>query len=130
MQHPNFVQRLILLIITAFLHVATVRAERPAAPQLLPESTVAYLRVRDSREFVRLFQDSNFGRMLNDEKIQGVMSGLYGSELSLDGNMTSPAGVVAYIEDQIGSSLDEILTLIEGEICPVSYTHLTLPTKA
>ena len=117
MQHPNLAQRLSLLIVTAFLHVAPVRAERPAAPQLLPESTVAYLRVRDSREFVRLFQDSNFGRMLNDEKIQGVMSGLYGSELSLNGNMTSPAGVVAYIEDQIGSSLDEILTLIEGEIC-------------
>ena len=82
MQHPNLAQRLSLLIVTAFLHVAPVRAERPAAPQLLPESTVAYLRVRDSREFVRLFQDSNFGRMLNDEKIQGVMSGLYGTELS------------------------------------------------
>lgn len=117
MQHSNLVQRLILLIITAFLLVASAKAERPAAPQLLPESTVAYLRIRDSREFIRLFQDSNFGRMLNDEKIQGVLSGLYGTELALDGNMTSPAGVVAYIEDQIGSSLDEILTLVEGEIC-------------
>ena len=117
MQHSNLVQRLILLIITAFLLVAPAKAERPAAPQLLPESTVAYLRIRDSREFIRLFQDSNFGRMLNDEKIQGVLSGLYGTELALDGNMTSPAGVVAYIEDQIGSSLDEILTLVEGEIC-------------
>ena len=117
MPQPYSLRQFAMLSVLVVLLAVPAAAERPAAPQLLPESTVAYVRIRDSQEFIRLFQDSNFGRLINDEKIQAVLSGLYGTELSLDGNLTSPAGVVAYIEEQMGSSLDEILTLIQGEVC-------------
>ena len=90
MPQPYSLRQFAMLSVLVVLLAVPAAAERPAAPQLLPESTVAYVRIRDSQEFIRLFQDSNFGRLINDEKIQAVLSGLYGSELSLDGNLTSP----------------------------------------
>ena len=66
-----FVIPLVVLCTASF-----VRAERPVAPKLLPESTLAMLRVADAQELNTKFRDTAMGRMLQDEKIAPLVSQL------------------------------------------------------
>ncbi len=84
-----------------------VQAERPAAPKLLPKTTLAYLRVADSRELVDSFMQTSMGRLGRDEKIRPLVTQLYGSA----------AQAFTQVQEQIGLSLDEILAIPQGEIC-------------
>ena len=98
----------IFLIPLALLVAAVpVRAERPVAPKLLPENTLAYVRVTDSQDMIARFRETAMGRMLQDEKIAPLVSQLYGSVQEQ----------FAQIEDRVGLPLDQILKLPQGEIC-------------
>lgn len=86
---------------------ARVHAERPSAPHLLPERTVAYVRVSDTQELIEEFQDTALGRITQDPQIQPLIGQLYGSA----------AEAFARIEEQVGLPLDKLLAIPQGEIC-------------
>ena len=90
-----------------FLGTGEARAERPSGPQLLPENTLALLRVPDSREFVAKFREGSMGRMLEDEQVKPLATQLYGTV----------ANAFGQVQDQVGLSLDKILAIPQGELC-------------
>lgn len=86
---------------------ASDAADRPIAPALLPEKTLACLRIPDTRDFVAKFKESSMGRMLDDEQVRPLASSLYGVMAETFGQ----------VQDQVGMSLDELLAVPQGEIC-------------
>lgn len=100
----NCLAWLSLLVLAA---ASPVRAERPTAPYLLPEKTLAYLRITDTRDFVARFNETMIGRMSNDEQVRPLVSKLYGSAAELFGR----------VQDQVGLPLEKILAIPQGEIC-------------
>jgi hypothetical protein len=95
----------LLLLVT--LPAGSVLAQRPTAPQLLPESTLALVRIPDSRELVKRFQETSMGRIGQDEQVRPLVGQLY----------SSVAEVFAQIEDEVGLPLDKILAMPQGEVC-------------
>ncbi|MEE2706949.1 MAG: hypothetical protein VX988_07845 [Planctomycetota bacterium] len=93
-------------IVCLGLVASPARSERASAPQLLPENTLAYLRIADGPDLVKRFKDTSIGRLGTDEQIRPLLTQLYGSV----------AEAFANVEDQVGSSLDELLSLPQGEI--------------
>jgi len=81
-------------------------AERPNATELLPDSTVAFVHVTDTEELVKKFKETSVGRIGQDEQIRPLVGQLYGSanEAFLE------------VQDQVGLSLDELLSLPQGEL--------------
>lgn len=86
---------------------SSVWGERPSAPKLLPKSTLAYVRIADSRELARCFLKTSIGRLSQDEKIKPLIMHLYGSATQM----------FARIQEEIGVSLSEILSIPQGEVC-------------
>jgi hypothetical protein len=84
-----------------------VRAERPGAPRLLPEKTLAYLRVSDTPTLVERFQQTALGRIAQDEKVQPLVTQLYGTAQN----------AWKQIEDRVGLPLNDLLKIPQGEIC-------------
>ena len=82
-------------------------AERPGAPKLLPEKTLAYLRVTDTPTLVDRFKQTALGRIVQDEKMQPLVSRLYGTAQN----------AWKQIEDRVGLPLNEVLRIPQGEIC-------------
>ncbi|MFN0020539.1 MAG: hypothetical protein ACKVP0_19955 [Pirellulaceae bacterium] len=93
------------LVLGVFISVA--KAERPVAPKLLPEGTLAYLRIADVQDMVAKFKDTATGRMFQDENIAPLVKQLYGSVEEQ----------WKQIEDQVGLPLNDILKIPQGEIC-------------
>ncbi|MCE9525988.1 MAG: hypothetical protein K8R36_08040, partial [Planctomycetales bacterium] len=94
-----------LLVLGGLVSVA--RAERPVGPKLLPEGTLAYLRIADVQEMVAKFKDTATGRMFQDENIAPLVKQLYGSVEEQ----------WKQIEDRVGLPLNDILKIPQGEIC-------------
>ena len=100
-------------LLTAVLWVAwamlpaVVVAERPTAPKLLPKSTLAYVRVADSRELADAFMKTGTGKLGQDENLRPLVSHLYGSA----------SQAFEQIEERIGVSLSELLRVPQGELC-------------
>ncbi len=84
-----------------------VHAERPNATKLLPESTLAYVRIADVPDLVDKIGQTAGGRLAQDKKIAPIIGQLYGSA----------AEAFKPIEEQIGLSLDELLRIPQGEVC-------------
>jgi hypothetical protein len=97
----------LLISLIGVVGIGYARAERPSGPQLLPESTLALLRVPDSREFVAKFREGSMGRMLEDEQVKPLATQLYGTV----------ANAFGQVQDQVGLSLDKILAIPQGELC-------------
>lgn len=93
--------------VTLLAALSETRAQRPSAPQMLPENTLAILRVPDSREFVTKFREGSLGRMLDDEQVKPLATQLYGTV----------ANAFGQVQDQVGLSLDKILAIPQGELC-------------
>jgi hypothetical protein len=96
---------LALGLLSAF-GLGQAQAERPPAPRLLPEATLAYVRVHDARELKEALDRSSFGRLGREPQIEALVRQLYGS--------ASKAFQV--VEQQIGLSLDEVLAIPQGEL--------------
>ena len=75
----------------------SVRAERPTASSLLPENTLAYLRLADMPETRTRFKETSLGRIAQDPQMSPLLESLYG------------AVIVEFqrVEERIGASLDE-----------------------
>lgn len=83
--------------------------ERPQAVDLLPERTALYVNVNNIRDLVTDLQESNFGRMLQDERIAPLVQELYGeAKDSLDNFMEN---------EDVGFSMSDFMSLPAGEIC-------------
>ncbi len=82
-------------------------AERPSAPKLLPENTLAYFRVADAQETVTKLGETSMGRMLNDDQVRPLVNELY----------RSAADAFSNVQDVVGLSLDELLAIPQGELC-------------
>ena len=82
-------------------------AERPSAPRLLPEKTLAYVRVTDTPTLVERFRDTSLGRIVKDEQVRPLVAQLYGSV----------ENAWKQIEDRVGLPLGELLKIPQGEIC-------------
>ncbi|GIW92163.1 MAG: hypothetical protein KatS3mg110_0204 [Pirellulaceae bacterium] len=89
------------------LGLASVRAERPTAPHLLPEKTLAYVRVASFPEAVEAFRNTSLGKILQDEQMRPLVARLY----------QSASEAFDQIKDRVGLSLDELLQLPQGEAC-------------
>lgn len=86
---------------------ALLRAERPTAPNLLPGTTFAYLRVNDLEDVKQRFQDTSLGKIAGDERLKPLLRQLYGGL----GEAFSQA------QDEVGLSLDQLLSIPQGEAC-------------
>lgn len=89
------------------LLATSARAERPPAPQMLPDTTVVYVRVGDAQETVAKFQETSIGRMFQDPQVAPLVQNLYGSAQE----------AFREIEDKVGLTLDELLAIPQGELC-------------
>jgi hypothetical protein len=94
-------------VATCALLPNAILAERPTAPKLLPKSTLAYVRVADSRELADAFMETASGKLGTDENIRPLISSLYSSA----SQAFSEAG------ERIGVSLSELLRVPQGELC-------------
>jgi hypothetical protein len=95
------------LTAAVLLLAPAARAERPTAPKLLPEKTLAYFRVTDTPLLVERVRETALGRMVQDEQVRPLVSQLYASVQNAWKN----------IEDRVGLPLDELLRIPQGEIC-------------
>ncbi len=95
------------MLLLVLASAATAWGERPAAPKLLPESTLAYVRIADSKVLVERFQQTSMGRIGQDDQVRPLIGQLY----------SSVGELFAQIEDEVGLPLDKILSLPQGEIC-------------
>ncbi len=94
-----------LLAITACSY--TNAQQRPRAVDLLPERTSVYVHIDNVEQLVSDFQQSNFGRMLQDEEIAPLVSELYAEAQK----------AYADIQEAVGVPLKDLQSLPTGEIC-------------
>jgi hypothetical protein len=85
----------------------SAQADRPGAPRLLPEKTLAVIRVTDAPTLVERFKQTALGRIVKDEQMRPLVEGLYGSV----------ENAWKQIEDRVGLPLRDLLKIPQGEIC-------------
>jgi hypothetical protein len=90
--------------------MAQARAQRPTAPKLLPEKTLAFIRVTDAPQLAERFQETAVARMARDEQMRPLVGQLYASVENAFGQ----------IQDRVGLPLAQLLRIPQGEIC-VAY---------
>jgi hypothetical protein len=97
------------LLAIALLSLATcpAAAQRPTAAQILPENTLLYVRVDDAGDLVERFQQTAIGRISQDPAIEPLVADLYGSAVE----------AFRRAEEQLGASLEDLLSIPQGEIC-------------
>ena len=78
----------------------------PGAPHLLPEDTLAYVRLDNADDLRVDLANSSLGRMLDDERLRPFASDIYGTASEL----------FEMISSEIGVSLDELLSIPKGQI--------------
>jgi len=86
--------------------VSPALAERPIGPRLLPERTVAMVRIRSFPESRAKFSQTAMGKILTDPEVGPLVSKLYeqGQEM------------YKRVEEQVGVPLEKLLALPQGEI--------------
>jgi hypothetical protein len=97
---------LMAALLTVLVFVPFAGAERPTAPNLLPDRTVGLLRIRNYPDTRTKFGQTAMGRMLVDEELGPLVSGLYEQLQQL----------YAQVEDRVGVPLEKIRSLPQGEI--------------
>ncbi|MEO1527029.1 MAG: DUF3352 domain-containing protein [Planctomycetota bacterium] len=78
----------------------------PGAPRLLPQDTMAYIRLDNADDLRDDLEDSSVGRMLNDPKLKPFADELYSTARDLFDE----------ISDQVGVTLDELLSIPHGQV--------------
>lgn len=102
-----FYRRVCLYVAFSLLLAASpVRAERPSGPNLLPDRTVALVRIRNFPETRAKFAQTAMGRILSDPEVGPLMSKMYEQAQEM----------YAKVEERVGVPLDRLLALPQGEI--------------
>ena len=91
-------------VILSGVLVASVHAQRPRASLLLPENTLGMIPFPTPAIWPR-FMNTNLGRMFKDPQMQPLVIQLY----------NSLGDLVATVQDAIGLSLPEMLSIPQGE---------------
>lgn len=81
--------------------------QRRSAPQLLPQRTVAFLRIENAPELVEQLRSTAIGRVIGDPHIQPFADHVYESAIEM----------FRGIDKELGVSLDQMLSIPRGEIC-------------
>lgn len=98
---------LCLTVATGFLPADAAGGEpMPVAPRLLPERTLAYLRLDDAEQLRGDFGRSSLGQMLQDPEMQPFATDVY----------ALAAALFARIGDRIGITLDELVAIPHGQV--------------
>ncbi|XZE55573.1 hypothetical protein SH139x_001588 [Planctomycetaceae bacterium SH139] len=95
-----------LFALLAIISLRTQAAERPTAPRLLPEKTLAYVRIANVNEMRETTAGSSVGRMMADEQLKPLVGDVY---LTLE-------QLFSQVSDRVGVSLTELLSLPQGEV--------------
>lgn len=100
----------LLIVMAIVLLSVPIQAQslppRPDTQQLLPETTVALVKLRDFREFAEKMQASSGGQMLQSQSVEPLLDSLY----------QNAANQYEKVRDQVGLTLEEIRSLPSGEI--------------
>ena len=78
----------------------------PGAPRLLPQDTLAYVRLDSADDLRKDLGTSSIGKMLNDPKMKPVASDIYGTFREL----------FEQISDEVGVSLDDLISIPSGQV--------------
>src|SRR5687768_5500695 len=81
-------------------------AQRAAAPELLPHNTLVFVRIADVPDTVERLKQTSMGRMLSDPQMQPLVRDAWGSVKE----------AFAQVQDRLGMSLDELLSIPQREI--------------
>ena len=106
----NWFAILVFAVFTGLNSVAYAQSEqlpeRPETQQLLPETTVGLVKLRDFREFVEKFKGSSAGQMMQSDSVAPLVESLYQNAAKQYDN----------VQEKVGLSLEEIQSLPSGEI--------------
>lgn len=94
-----------------------VFAQRPSAPRLLPNKTLAYLRIDDTRELKAKMGETGMGKMMADPQIAPILGTFYSTFV----------GQLQGMQDAIGLNLDELLSVPNGELAVAVVATKTEP---
>jgi Protein of unknown function (DUF3352) len=86
---------------------ASAYGQRPSAAHLLPESTLAMVRIADLPALVSRFRETAMGKMGQDARVQPLVSQVYQSVLV----------ELQQVEQQLGLPVDQLLAIPQGEVC-------------
>ena len=110
---PNFAVPLALMLAgTAICNLQSADAQEkevaviPGAPRLLPESTLAYIRLDNAEDLRSDLKDSSIGQMLADPKLRPIADDFYGTLREL----------FEQVSDKVGVTLDELLSIPHGQV--------------
>src|SRR5205085_12466919 len=82
-------------------------AQRPTAPQLLPNYTLATVRIADTPVLVERFQQTALGRIGQDERMKPLVGQVF----------RAAQDAFKQIENRVGLPLDQLLKIPQGEVC-------------
>ena len=80
--------------------------ERPETQQLLPETTVGLVKLRDFREFTEKLKESSAGQMIQSDSVAPLVESLYENATKQYEN----------VREQVGLSLEDLQSLPSGEM--------------
>jgi hypothetical protein len=92
-------------------------AQRPSAPRLLPNKTLAYLRIDDTRDLKAKMGETGMGKMMADPQIAPILGTFYSTFV----------GQLQGMQDAIGLNLDELLSVPNGELAVAVVATKTEP---
>jgi hypothetical protein len=82
-------------------------AQRPDVTYLLPENTVAFVRIDDTQQLLKRVSSMATFRMLRDPEIEPFVKSLYDSATE----------AVADMQDDLGLTLEQLQSIPLGEVC-------------
>jgi hypothetical protein len=92
-------------------------AQRPTAPRLFADNTLAYVRIDDTRDMKAKMADSSMGRLGNDPQLKPMLGEIYNSLITnLDG-----------MQERLGVNFEELLSIPNGEMAIAVSPTETFP---
>jgi hypothetical protein len=114
MQYPQLsrfpvIRSLARFVLAGCVFIAMVAqplfAQRPTAPKLFSNKTLAYMRIDDTRDMKAKLESTGMGKMMNDPQIAPILGTFYSTFV----------GQLQGMQDAIGLNLDELLSVPNGE---------------
>jgi hypothetical protein len=101
------VRSLLMFLAIVATPICTAFGQREELSKLLPENTVAYVRIEDTQELIKRIEGMATFRMLRDPEIEPFVSSLY----------ESMAESVEGLKDELGLSFEQLRSIPLGETC-------------
>jgi hypothetical protein len=109
MQYPQLSRFPVIRFLAGFVFLTMVAqplfAQRPTAPKLFSNKTLAYMRIDDTRDMKAKLESTGMGKMMNDPQIAPILGTFYSTFV----------GQLQGMQDAIGLNLDELLSVPNGE---------------